>query len=236
MSQKVKAGVEDGLHILLVEDNDDLSRNIAAYLERLGHRLDFAVDGADGARLACSLPVDLVILDVSLPKMNGFDVCRAVRAQSTRHVPILMLTARDTLPDKLAGFDAGADDYLTKPFELAELAARCMALSRRHRVAQDHELVIGPLRIDRRRQAVSRAGQDLKLHPLGYRILLILAEAHPGVVTRSELSERLWSGEPPESDALRTHLYLLRQALDRPFDWPMLVTVHSVGFRLQTEA
>lgn len=224
-----------GLSILLVEDNPDLARTIADYLEAKAHRLDFADDGVRGMEAALKTPYDLVILDIALPRQNGLDVCRHLRAQADRHIPILMLTARDTLPDKLAGFEAGADDYLCKPFALAELEVRCLALSMRHRLGSGHQLVLGDLTLDRRTREAFRGGQRVPLHPIGWRILLALAEAHPRTVTRSELTVRVWGDEPPDSDALRSHLYLLRQALDRPFDRPILKTVHSVGFRLEMQ-
>jgi DNA-binding response OmpR family regulator len=145
---------------------------------------------------------------------------------------VLMLTARDTLDDKLRGFAIGADDYLTKPFALAELAARCQALSQRHRLGLDHVLTIGTLEIDRRSGTVRREGRQLRLTPLAYRILLLLAEAHPRPVPRFELSQGLWGDDPPDSDALRSHVHLLRQVLDKPFGRPMLETVHGIGFRI----
>ncbi|MEM9304244.1 MAG: response regulator transcription factor, partial [Pseudomonadota bacterium] len=150
-----------------------------------------------------------------------------------RHLPILMLTARDTLDDKIVGFEAGADDYLTKPFALEELLLRCHALGRRHQLHRDDVLAIGDLAIDRRLRTATRAGQPLALNHTPFDILVALAEAHPAVMTRSELTDRIWGDDPPTSDALATHIYSLRQALDRPFDSPMLKTLHGVGFRLE---
>lgn len=224
------------MHILVVEDHAPLARNLADGLEQHGHSADFAADGAHGLQLALDNDYDVVILDLALPRMDGIEVCRRLRASPARRVPVLMLTARDTLDDKLAGFDNGADDYLVKPFALDELLARCHALARRHTLHQPPTLVVGQLCIDRHSQSATREAQPLRLHPLGYRILLALAEAHPRVVTRSELTRSLWRDDPPDSDALRSHLYLLRQALDKPFARPMLVTLHGVGFRLEAQA
>ena len=224
------------LHILVVEDNAMLAQNLADGLERHGHSADFAADGLLGLRLALDHHYDLVVLDLGLPGLDGLDVCRRLRAQSPRRIPVLMLTARDTLGDKLTGFDSGADDYLVKPFAMEELLARCQVLARRHTLHQEHQLRIGSLHIDRQGRSAARASQALELTPAGYQILLALAEAHPRVLTRSELTHALWRDEPPDSDALRAHIYQLRQKLDKPFAKPMLVTVHGVGFRLDDAA
>ena len=224
------------LHILVVEDNAMLAQNLADGLERQGHSADFAADGVLGLRLALEHHYDLVVLDLGLPGMDGLEVCRRLRAQAPRQVPVLMLTARDTLGDKLTGFDSGADDYLVKPFAMEELLARCQVLARRHTLHLDHRLRIGSLCIDRQGRTAVRGSQALELTPAGYQILLALAEAHPRVLTRSELSHALWRDEPPDSDALRAHIYQLRQKLDKPFAAPMLVTVHGVGFRLDEDA
>ena len=221
-----------GLDILLIEDNEAISENIADYLEPLGHRLDFASDGRAGLRLALQQTFDVIVLDLALPGMAGLDLCRQLREKALRHIPVLMLTARDTLDDKLLGFATGADDYLTKPFALAELAARCLALSQRYRLGSDHVVTIGTLEVDRQNGTARRGGRQLRLTPLIYRILLLLAEAYPRPVPRCELSRGLWGDEPPDSDSLRSHVHLLRQVLDKPFDTPMLETVHGIGFRL----
>lgn len=226
------------LHILVVEDHAPLAKNLADGLELHGHTADFAGDGELGLELAMENHYDLMILDLGLPGIDGLEVCRRLRARSNRRMPVLMLTARDALHDKLSGFDSGADDYLLKPFAFEELLARCNVLARRHTLHQEHTLAIGSLRIDRQAQAVTREGQAVRIHPVGYQILLALAlaEAHPRVLTRSELTQKLWHDAPPDSDALRTHLYQLRQSLDKPFGAPMLLTVHGVGFKLDPGA
>lgn len=224
------------LHILVVEDNAMLARNLADGLEQHGHSADFATDGEHGLRLALENDYDLLILDLGLPRLDGLEVCRRLRAQASRRVPVLMLTARDTLPDKLSGFDSGADDYLVKPFALEELMARCNVLARRHSLHQEHVLAVGSVRVDRQALQVTRNGQGVELTPAGFQILLALAEAHPRVLTRCELTRILWRDAPPDSDALRTHLYQLRQKLDKPFARPILVTVHGVGFKLDERA
>lgn len=220
------------LRILLVEDQAELAASIIDFLESQGHRLDYAADGRQGLDLALGGSYDVVLLDLRLPRLDGLEVCRQLRATAERHLPILMLTARDTLDAKIAGFDAGADDYLTKPFALEELLLRCNALGRRHQLHASERLTVGDLTIDRRRRTATRAGRALELHHTPFDILVALAEAHPAVITRSELADRIWGDDPPASDALATHIYSLRQVLDRPFDTPMLKTLHGVGFRL----
>ena len=219
--------------VLVVEDHAPLREQITALLLAAGHRVDEASDGRIALALALASPPDVMVLDLGLPGLGGLELCRRLRAQAAQPVPVLMLTARDSLPDKLAGFEAGADDYLVKPFAGDELLARVQALSRRAGAGQDYRLHIGPLSIDRRSREAWREGQTLVLPPTAFSILLLLAEAWPRALTRSELIRRLWDDDPPESDPLRTHLYQLRQQLDKPFAAPMLHTVHGVGLRLQ---
>lgn len=222
----------NSLQILVVEDQLNIARNIADYLEGKGHVLDFATQGQQGLELALNNHYDLVILDLNLPIIDGLSVCQQLRAKASRHIPILMLTARDSIDDKVAGFTVGADDYLTKPFSLQELEVRCLALSRRHLLQSDDVVNIGPLALNRKLETVKRDGQPLNLHAMGYRILTVLMEAYPQVVSRSQLSQKLWGDEPTESDALRSHIYQLRNVLDKPFAFAMLKTRHGVGFVL----
>ena len=220
------------ISILLVEDNHDIASNIADFMLAQGNSMDFATTGKQGLALALSNYYDLIILDLMLPDMDGLSVCREIRQQAERHIPILMLTARDTLDDKVQGFETGADDYLTKPFALRELNMRCQALSRRNQLHTEHLIQLGELAIDRAQKTVQRAGKEVSLKQMPFNILCILAEAHPRIVPKSELCQRLWGDEPTESDALRSHIYQLRQHLDKPFDTPLLKTTHGVGFSL----
>lgn len=220
------------LRILLIEDEPALARNIVDYLQLCGHQTDYAADGQQGLQLALQQHFDVILLDLMLPRLDGLSLCRQLRQHAARHTPVLMLTARDTLDDKVQGFHAGADDYLTKPFALAELGLRCQALARRT-LPQDYCLSIGPLTLDRRAHQAWRDDQLLQLHPLGFQILQLLAEAYPALLSRQQLSERLWPDDAPDSDALRSHIYLLRQQLDKPFANALLHTVHGVGFVLR---
>ena len=230
-----KCLLSNGFDILLVEDNADLAGNIVDYLEALGHRLHYASDGESGLREALVSPVDIILLDLALPNRDGLSVCAEIRRRADRRVPILMLTARDTLDDKLAGFASGADDYLVKPFSLAELAARVAALAQRPHLGQPHRFLVGPLTIDRQTRVATRDGRQLRLTPLLWELLLLLAEAWPHPVSRDEATLRLWGDEPPSSDSLRAHLHLLRQVVDKPFDFSIIETMHGVGFRLKVK-
>lgn len=224
-----------GLQILLIEDQLNIAKNIAEYLEGKGHVLDFAQNGKQGLELALGSYYDVLILDLNLPGMDGLEICQQLRDKASRHVPILMLTARDSIEDKVTGFEVGTDDYLTKPFSLQELEVRCLALSRRHMLQTNDVLELGPLAIDRKRKTATRDAVPLELNSMGLKILTVLAEAYPQVVSRSELSHKLWGDEPTESDAMRSHIYQLRAVLDKPFDFPILKTVFGVGFTLELE-
>lgn len=221
------------LNILIIEDHEAIALNLAEYLEGQGHTLDFAATGQNGLELALRNPYDVVILDLMLPGMEGLEVCKQIRERAVRHIPVLMLTARDTVKDKVVGFQLGADDYVTKPFALEELEVRCIALSRRHLLQADHIMEIGSLMIDRKLKQVTRDNIAINLSHTGYKIVEYLAEAYPQVVTRSELIQKIWNDEPTETDALRSHIYQIRTVLDKPFEAPVLKTIHGVGFVLE---
>jgi DNA-binding response OmpR family regulator len=223
------------LRVLLIEDQSDLAANVVEYFESLGHAVDYAADGASGVTLALSGSFDVIVLDLTLPKLDGLEVSRQIRERAARRTPVLMLTARDSLADKLRGFETGADDYLTKPFALDELHARCQALARRRELHRDSVIVIGSLHIDVRKREAVRGGVTLQLTRKGFDILNALAEIYPEAMTRSDLVARIWGDDWPESDALRSHVYALRQALDASFQRSMLKTIHGVGFQLEAD-
>ncbi|WP_415033422.1 response regulator transcription factor [Azonexus sp.] len=221
------------MRLLIIEDNADILANIADYLEAAGHVVDCAHNGPGGLHLALTGSYDLIVLDIMLPGMDGYQVCRSLR-DSGKHTPIIMLTARDTLDDRLHGLREGADDYLVKPFALAELAARIDAVLRRSQGFLPR-LQVADLQLDLDTWQVSRAGQPLKLNPACLKLLEILMRKSPAVVRREDLEHALWGDQPPPSDSLRSHLHLLRQALDRPFAHHLLHTVHGIGYRLAPE-
>jgi len=220
------------MRILLVEDNRDILANLADYLELKGYSVDCAQDGLSGLNLATSGHYDLLVLDVMLPGLDGYSLCRRLREEARSAVPVIMLTARDQLDDRLLGFKAGADDYLIKPFALSELAARIEAVLRRSQGAARRLLQVADLSYDLDTLEVSRAGCRLKLNPLGLKLLALLMQKSPHVLRREALEEALWGDDCPDSDSLRSHIHQLRQVIDKPFPRPLLHTVHGVGYRL----
>ena len=220
------------LRILIVEDNADIAENIGDYLEQQGHVIDFAMDGIGGLHLALTHYFDIIVLDIMMPGMDGLTFCRKLRKEADNKTPVLMLTARDTLSDKLEGFDAGANDYLVKPFALEELAARIGVLTRRESQTSTARLCVADLEADTGKMQVQRAGRKIELNRACFKILIMLMQAYPKVVTRKELELALWGDAPPGSDVLRSHIYALRSAIDRPFKHALLETVHGVGYRL----
>ncbi|MDO5768676.1 MAG: response regulator transcription factor [Psychrobacter sp.] len=219
--------------ILIIEDNPDIVANIYAFFEPKGFELDNAHNGPSGLKLATSNRYDVILLDVMLPGMDGTKLCKALRDDYHNKTPVLMLTARDTVSDKVAGFDSGADDYLIKPFSLIELEARIKALIRRHQDEHfSHSLDIGDLSLNAQEHIVKRAGQLLKLTPTGFKILQTLMAASPRVVSKAELEEAVWGEDIPSSDALRTHLHSVRQQVDKPFAHAMIITLPGVGYQI----
>ncbi len=218
--------------ILLVEDHTDLAATVGDELEARGYTMDFAADGASALGLALTQHYDLILLDLMLPKLTGIEVCRRLREQRVS-TPILMLTARDQLVDKLEGFETGADDYMVKPFAMEELVARIKSLLRRSRgEVSASEYQVADLRFDTGSLEVNRGGQRIEISPTGLRILRILMRESPNVVTRETLEQELWGDLLPDSDTLRSHVYNLRREIDRPFSVKLLHTLPGIGFKL----
>lgn len=227
-----KRDEQSGL-VLLVEDNRGISEMVGEFLERRGYSVDYAADGVTGLHLAVSNSYDVVVLDLMLPGMDGLDVCRKLRQEAKKSTPVLMLTARDTLEDKVTGLDAGADDYLVKPFEVKELEARVRALIRRDRRQVSQEVLrVGDLVLDTATLRLTRAGKDMQVSPIGLKLLTILMRESPRVVSRRDIEREVWGDMLPDSDTLRSHLYNLRKVIDKPFQKTLLHTIHSAGYRL----
>lgn len=220
------------MHLLLIEDNPDLAGNLCDYLETQGHSVDLMQNGLAGLQFALEQDYDVIVLDLSLPGMDGLEVCQRLR-QAGRVTPVLMLTARDTLNDKLDGFHSGADDYLVKPFAMAELEVRLQALARRgHQERGGQQLRIHDLQFDTTTLRLERAGRRIELAPIPLRIFTLLARRSPGVVRRDELEREVWGDQPPDSDALRAHIHALRSAVDGGQAVPLLHTLRGIGYQL----
>ncbi|MFC3606612.1 response regulator transcription factor [Stutzerimonas tarimensis] len=223
------------MRILLVEDNRDILANLVDYLELKGYTVDCAQDGLSGLHLAVTQEYDLLVLDVMLPGLDGYSLCQRLREEARKSTPVIMLTARDALDDRLQGFRSGADDYLLKPFALSELAARIEAVMRRAQGGGKRELKVDDLTYDLDTLTVARAGKPLKLNPIGLKLLAVLMQKSPHLVRREALEDALWGDDCPDSDSLRSHIHQLRQVIDKPFERPLLQTVHGLGYRLGGE-
>lgn len=220
------------MNILLIEDNRDLATNLFDYFEAKGHAMDLAADGISGLHFAAANQYDVLILDVMLPGMDGLTLCKRLR-EAGKLVPILMLTARDSLDDKIAGLEAGADDYVVKPFSLREVDARLQALVRRS-IAHESgsKLQVGDLIFDTLTFRVMRGERGIELPPVPLKLLEILMRQSPRVLPREEIEKAIWGDSPPDSDALRAHLYILRNAIDKNSDKPLLKTLRGIGYQI----
>lgn len=221
------------IYILLVEDDLDLAASLVEYLELEGITCDHAANGEHGLQLAKENNYDVLVLDVMLPKLDGIGICESVR-RSGMDVPILMITARDTLDDKIEGFQAGSDDYLVKPFALKELLLRVRALAKR-RSSQPRKYSIADLEIDTEMHEAHRHGVKLKLSPKEWALLEYMAKTSPGIALRDEMERAVWGEAMPDSNSLKVHMHKLRQKVDKPFSSPLIQTITGVGFALREE-
>ena len=221
------------MQVLVVDDESDILSTIIDQLTINSMVADCAQSGKQAITLVSQNHYDVIVLDVMMPGIDGLETCRQLRANGCT-TPIIFLTARDTVPDKIVGFKAGADDYLVKPFAMDELLCRVQALGNRvSRQALSH-LSYADLHIDLESYQVKRENTSLQLNQIQYKLLRCLMTQAPKVVTREQLELAVWQGEPPDSDVLRSHLYQLRQIIDKPFAFHMLQTVRGQGYRLLT--
>lgn len=220
------------MYILVIEDNPDLVANLYDYLEARGHVPDVSYDGRSGIEFANRNSYDVIVLDLMLPDMDGMEVCTRLR-ESGHDLPILILTARDTLQDKLDGFECGADDYLVKPFALQELEVRLLSLIRRGSSTSTRKLLrIGDLEFNPVTLDLKRAGNSIELPPTPLKILEFLMRLSPRVVSREKIERHVWGDNPPRSDALRAHLHMLRISIDKPYEHKLLHTIRGQGYQL----
>ena len=221
------------MRVLVVEDDTRMASLLKRALAEEGHAVDVAGVGADGLWLATENPYGAIVLDVMLPDFDGFELCRRIRAKG-QWVPVIMLTARDSVGDRVRGLDAGADDYLVKPFSLAELAARLRALARRDDRPRPAVLAEGDLKLDPAAKRAWRAGTELRLSPKEF-ALLELFLTYPGdVLTRSRIIEAVWDfAYDGGSNVVDQYVNYLRRKIDAPFGRNDIETVRGMGYRLR---
>lgn len=217
--------------LLFIEDNEDILYNLFTWFEAKQYYCDCARNGKSGLELALNENFDCIVLDIMLPGLDGLEICRKLR-DCGKNTPIIMLTARDTVADKIAGLECGADDYLVKPFSLKELEARIMAVMRRGK-ANRVKYQFGAIELDRNQHMAFRNGHELRLTPTSFKILEQLVISAPEIVRKETLEKMLWEEDAPNGSALRNHIHELRKILDKPFDEPLLETVSHLGWRLK---
>ena len=221
------------MRLLVIEDNVAIATNLCDFLSGRGHTVDMAADGVTGLHLALTQEFDAILLDIALPRMDGLQLCRKLRGESQVETPVLMLTARDTLDDKLKGFAHGADDYLVKPFALKEVEARLLALHKRHKGrVTSRKLEVGKLVLDPRTMSVAFAGAEVRLAPKCLRLLEVLMTDPGRVFSRGELESAVWGDTQETSDTLRSHMSMLRRALVAAGGSDPIETLHGLGYRM----
>ena len=224
------------MRVLIIEDDLDIAGNLYEFLEGRGNVVDLARDGVTGMHLAVSGDFDAIVLDLGLPGVDGLGLCRKLRGEARQDVPVLILTARDLLDDKLAAFECGADDYLVKPFALREVEARLNALvARRRGRVVNRRLRYEAIEYDADKLAVTVDGRSVHLSRKCLRLLEMLIAAPHRVFARAELERELWGDEQPQSDSLRSHMHMLRRALTDTRGHAPIETVHGVGYRFAAQ-
>jgi len=220
------------MRILLIEDDPAISDFVGRGLREADLDVEIIADGTEGLRLATMDSFDLIILDVMLPGTDGWTICRAVRLRRNP-VPILMLTARDAIEDRVRGLNVGADDYLPKPFDFSELLARVRALLRRDKLHKGGQIRIADLEIDSLKRQVTRGDQEILLTPREFTLLEALARSEGQVLTREMITERVWRNDMSYSNTVDVHIGMLRKKIDADFTKKLLHTIHRIGYMLR---
>ncbi|MEN8720376.1 MAG: response regulator transcription factor [Oceanococcaceae bacterium] len=226
------------MRVLIIEDHDDIAANVGDFLAGRGWEVDFADTGPRGLALAREAGFDALILDLNLPGFDGLELLERLRADPSAascHSPVLMLTARDTLDERLTGFSSGADDYLVKPFALQEVEARLLAITRRMggKALRSDMLRSADLVMNMRTLEIRRGEKTLHLKPRARQLLELLFRADGAVLSRAQIEAAIWGDQPPDGEALRVHIHELRRTIDGPGDVPLLHTVRGAGYRLE---
>ena len=220
------------MRVLVVEDEPGIAQFIRQGLREAGYAVDVAHDGQEGLDYAFVAEYDVLVLDILLPKLDGLHVLRVLRDRGVK-TPVLLLTAKDTVEDRVRGLDVGADDYLVKPFAFPELVARLRALLRRPPLQMDPVLHLGDLAMDTARREVRRGGRLIELSPREFTLLEYLLRLPRHVLTRTQITEHVWNFDFfSDSNVVDVYIGYLRRKIDRGFDRPLLQTVRGVGYRL----
>jgi DNA-binding response OmpR family regulator len=223
------------VRVLVVEDEAKMATLVRKALELEGYSVDVAMTGTDAVWMGTENDYDAIVLDVMIPEPDGFEVCRRLRADG-RWAPILLLTARDSVDDRVIGLDAGADDYIPKPFSFAELYARLRALTRRGAPERPRVLMVADLELDPARHRVTRAGQEVDLSPKEFALLDLFMRHADEVLSRTTILEHVWDfAYDGTSNVVDVYVRYLREKIDRPFDRTTLETVRGVGYRLRVD-
>lgn len=225
------------MRVLIIEDDPAIAANLYDFLEAEGHVVDAAADGVTGLHMAVTGKFDAIVLDLGLPGMDGATLCHKLRMDAHDDTPVLMLTARDTLEDKLRGFELGADDYLVKPFALKEVAARILALHKRRAGRMTaRPLSFGDLTFDPASLTARFRGKEARLPPKCIGILQLMMAQPDRVFSRQEIETEVWGREQETSDTLRSHMHVLRRELSRAGGYDPIENVHGLGYRLVSRA
>lgn len=220
------------LRVLIAEDNFDIAENIGDFIEMKGHQVDFAYDGKMAVELVQNQPFDVVIMDIMMPKLDGLQATQQIREGVHGDVPIIMLTAKDTLDEKLAGFESGADDYMLKPFAMPELYARMQAQARKSQ--KDYHFIQNKngIVLDQKQQNAEINSEPLLLNPTTFKIMWLLTKQSPELVPKRELEFSLWGDLRPDKDILRSHIYNLRKSLEKCTSAVKVIAKHGQGYQL----
>jgi DNA-binding response OmpR family regulator len=226
--------VKQALSVLIIEDNAALAANIYDYLRACGHHPDAAPDGETGLSLLASERYDVIVLDWMMPRMDGMTMLAKLRTTLKSRIPVIVITAKDQVENKIQGFLTGADDYIVKPVALAELEIRLRVVTQRVNGAQleSQVLEVADLRFDLGTLRVTRAGKTIPMTPVRRTLLALLMRRSPGLVRRDELETLIWDERVPDHDALRSHMYMLRKAVDGEASLKLIKTVAGSGYRL----
>lgn len=230
----LKGSVQSSLRLLIVEDQMDLAENLFEFLGEERYTLDFAADGLTALHLLATQSYDVIVLDLMLPGVNGYDICKRIRQDLQCQTPVILMTALSALNDKEKGFDCGADDYLVKPFELRELQLRIEALHRRY-APQRPVLAAGDIRFDPGTLEVVLGGSKIALSGTPARLFELLVRAYPSFLSHEALTDAVWGAHHGETEgnSLRTHIYTLRKSLHAGLGSGMVKTIHGRGYCLE---